>query len=368
MSAPATAPRVLLHATEPDLRPAIRVLAQGLSDRPQAPEVLVSGIDLILPQDGARAIDAFFDANPVGLLVMAGSLLPATLIERAHARGIALMLVGAGTPAAVGRWRLFPGLTRTLLSHFHEIHARDRAAVAAITRILRRAGPIHETGSLARYPAVPACNTFELDALRDALGARPAWCAYGLPLEEAEAALLAHAHALRRAHRLLLILQPSDPDSGAAIAGRARDVGFVCARRSRDEDIDETVQVYIADTDDDPGLFLRLAPVAFLGGSLSPGVATPPAITAASLGAALVFGPEVEADQAGLLSALAATGGGRQIGVAAELGEALNALLAPDVGAQAALKAWMLATEGSEATQTVARAILDWAQLNGGRA
>jgi 3-deoxy-D-manno-octulosonic-acid transferase len=313
-------------------------------------------------------IDAFLDVNGIGLVVVAGSLLPAALIERAHARGLRLMLVGVGTPALTGRRRLLPGQTRVVLSHFHEIHARDAQAVTAISRILRRPAVILETGPMARFPAAPGCNMFELEALREALGARPAWFAYGPPSEETEAVLLAHAHALRRAHRLLLILQPGDRDTGALIAERASDVGFACARRSLDEDITETTQVYIADTEDDPGLFLRLAPVAFLGGSLTMGSPSPPAVRAAALGAALVFGPAIEAPQAGFLGDLAASGGGRQIGVAPALGEALNALLVPGTGAQAALKAWTLATEGSEATHTIARAIVDWAQLNGGAA
>ncbi|MCL4674485.1 MAG: hypothetical protein KJZ59_00240 [Pararhodobacter sp.] len=164
-----------------------------------------------------------------------------------------------------------------------------------------------------------------------------------------------------------MILQPRDPEQGAALADRARELGFVCARRTLDEDIDETTQVYIADSEDDPGLFLRLAPVSFLGGSLTRDAPLPSAVTAAALGSALIIGPHTDNGQQEFLSRLVALGGARQIGVAAALGEVLAALLAPDAGAEAALRAWSLATDGSDATYAVARAIQDWMQLNRGR-
>ncbi len=144
-------------------------------------------------------------------------------------------------------------------------------------------------------PRSRGCNAFELDALRKALGARPVWFAMTCPRVEVDAALLAHAQALRRAHRLLLIVQPRDPTPAEAIAHLARDAGFVCARRTLEEEITETTQVYIADTDDDPGLFLRLAPVSYLGGSLTEGTRAPPRRDGAALGSALVFGPHADA-------------------------------------------------------------------------
>jgi len=358
----------LLHAVDAGHRDAFEVLAEQLSDLAHAPLVDLTGPeDLENPGADAKAVDAFLDRHPAALMVLAGSVLPATLIEHARARGIALMLVDAREPVVVGRWRLLPGATRAMLQHFTQIHATDALYASQLTRQVRGAVPVHDTGALASHPPAPACNISELDALRGVLGARPVWFAYDLPVEEFEAALLAHAHALRRAHRLLMIVQPRDPATGPALAERAADVGFVCARRALDEEIDETTQVYIADTEDDPGLFLRLAPVSFLGGTLTPGAPVPSALMAAALGSALVFGPLASPAQIGFLETLVAQGGARRIGVAPALGDALSTLLSPETGAEAALKAWTLATEGSEATYAVAQAITDWMQMNRGR-
>ena len=358
-------PRVWLHASDPAHLPDLTVLAAHLSEQPQGPATRVTGApDAPGPGDDPRDIDKALDSHPARMLVLAGTVLPVPLIERARARGVALVLVDAVNPVPSGGWRILPGYARGILAQFQQIHARDTAAAAAITRTVKGAVPVLVTGALARHAPVRGCNARELDALRHAVGARPVWFAHALPESEADAVFLAHAHALRRAPRLLLIVQPTDPAHGAAMAARAGDVGFVRARRALDEDITETTQVYLADTEDDPGLFLRLAPVTYLGGSLSPQALTPSPVVPAALGSALVFGPQAAGGDRAFLETLRRMGGGRQIGVAADLGEAVSTLLSPEAGAEAALRAWTLATEGSDATHTVARAICDWLDLN----
>jgi len=367
MPAATPARGVWLHATDPALTPALRVLAGHLAERPEAPPTSVTG-DAAAPGPGEdlRAIDAAFDRFPTRLLVLAGAALPAALMDRARARNIALMLIEAAPPSARGGWRLFPMQPRGQLARFQQIHARDEAAATALRRQVRDAVPVLATGRLARHAPVPGCNIQELDAMRQSIGARPVWLAHDLPEAEADAAFLAHSHALRRAHRLLMIAQPRDPAGGATLAGRAAEVGFVCARRSADEEIDETTQVYVADAGDDPGLFLRLAPVTFLGGSLTAGAPIPSPVIPAALGSALVFGPHAEGDEGRFMDQLRVQGGGRQINGPSDLGPAVSALLSPEAGADAALRAWSLATDGSEATLAVTEAICDWLRLNGG--
>ncbi|WP_323034726.1 3-deoxy-D-manno-octulosonic acid transferase [Pararhodobacter sp.] len=360
---------VWLHSTDVGLFPVLEVLAEQIADFKAAPDVLLTGsqADKGPDQDDSAAIDQFLEAHSVRVLVLAGAVIPVPLLERAHARGVACLLVDARHPVVPGRWSFLPGKTRATLSRFTQIHTQDAQSAAALSRSVRDKTEVFATGRLARFAPAHSCNAFELDSLRESLGARPVWFAYDLPEGETETALIAHSHALRRAHRLLVILQPRDPGKGEAMAERARAQGFVCARRTLEEEIDESTQVYVADSEDDPGLFLRLAAVSFLGGSLTPEAGTPSAVTAAALGSALVFGPHASPKDRDFLERLCAVGAGRQIGIAPALGEALARLLAPDVGAEAALKAWTLATDGSDATYKVAQAIVDWLQLNRGR-
>jgi len=355
---------VWLHAATPDLQVAVRILADTLGDMPGAPDILITG-DGTPDPDNSREIEAFVLANSVKAIVIVGDALPVTMIECARLNRIGLFLVEANAPRLPGRWRLLPTRLRAVLGDFEQIHAISPSAARAIGFELRGRGQVRPTGALAHHaPALP-CDPIELDALREMLRARPVWFAYDLPTSEADAVLLAHAHALRRAHRLILMIQPKDPATGATLAERARAVGFVCARRSLGDEIDDTTQVYIADTAEDPSLFLRLAPVSFLGGSLTPDTPVPSALAAASLGSALIYGSEISPHQRGFLDTLHTAGGARRIGLAPALGEALAATLSPEVGADAALKAWTLASEGSEATVIIAREIVHWMQLNG---
>lgn len=357
---------VWLHATEPALAKPLRVLAAQLAELPNPPPTRVTG-DAAAPGPGddPRSIDATLDGFPTRLLVLAGATLPAPLLDRARARGIPLMLVDAAAPAPSRGWHLFRSTARGQLARFQAIHARDAAAAAAITRAVKGQVPVQATGLLARHAPARGCNLQELDALREAVGARPVWLAHDLPEAEVDAVFLAHSHALRRAHRLLLIVEPHDLAQGAAIAARAGEIGFGVARRSADEEIVETTQVYVADAGDDSGLFLRLAPVTFLGGSLTREAGTPSPVVPAALGSALVFGPMAVDGERAFLDQLRVQGGGRQIVAAADLGPAVSALLSPEAGAEAALKAWTLATDGSDATLAVAAAIGDWLAMNG---
>ncbi|MCB1387745.1 MAG: hypothetical protein KDK12_01095, partial [Rhodobacteraceae bacterium] len=339
----------------------------ALADLPQATTVAITGESSATdPGDDLRAIDAMFDRLSPRLLVLAGDSLPVPLIDRARARGVAMMLIEAANPSATGTWRLLPGAPRGLLMRFCQIHARDAAAAGALTRLVREAVPVAATGRLARHAPAPGCNMNELDAMRQTIGARPVWLAHNLPLSEADAVLKAHAHALRRAHRSLVILEPRDPAQGAEMMARAAEAGLVRARRAEDDEIVETTQVYVADAGDDPGLFLRLSPVAYLGGTLTRGAGNASPVVAAALGSALVFGPQASDETRPFLDRLRQVGGGRQIATPAELGPAVSALLAPEAGAEAALRAWTLATEGAEATLAVAGAIGDWLAVNGG--
>lgn len=364
MSAP---PAVWLHATTPAEVAPVQVLAAQLGEQRRPPCVVVTGTpDNPGPGDDPRALDALIDAEGLRLVVLAGNVLPVSLIERARARGLGLMLVDAVDPVPTGGWRILPGYTRAVLRRFEQIHTRDALSATGLRKLAREPQAVLETGMMARFAPARGCNQQELDALRASLGARPVWLALQLPTAEMAAVLAAHTHALRRAHRLMLIVQPADPDQAGALATFTAEAGFSVARRALDDEILETTQVYLADGDDDAGLFLRLAPVSYLGGSLTEDAPVAPVMQVVALGSALVFGPNVPEGEGEVLDVLRVMGGGLLIGTAAELGEAVSHLLVPEVGADVALRAWTLASAGSEATLAVARAICDWLDLNGG--
>ena len=351
---------VWLHATDPEAASVLQLLARQIGTLRGAPAVHLTGTATDPgPDNRPEAATAHLDRHAPSLLVLSGALLPPTLIEAAARQGVPVFLLDVRRPALQGAARFWPGYLRKLLRGMALIHAADTSAAQTLRGLVQDRVPVEALGPLARYPAARPCNASELEAMRAALAGRTCWLAWSLPEAEEEPALLAHVQALRRSHRLLLILIPRDASRGDALVERARDVGFVCARRALDQDITETTQVYIADTDDEPGLFLRLAAITFLGGSLTREAGSPAPLLAASLGSVLVFGPYPAAEDRALLERLRMARAARRIATPTELGDATAALLAPDISADAALKAWSIATEGADATDAIARRIVE---------
>src|SRR5690606_13371649 len=97
------------------------------------------------------------------------------------------------------------------------------------------------------------------------------------------------------------------------------------------------VEFYVADTLGDLGLFYRLAPVAFIGGSLAPIGGHNP-IEPAKLGCALLHGPLVH-KSADLFAAFDAGGGARQVADRQELAGAVHRWLSDPAAARQAARA-----------------------------
>jgi 3-deoxy-D-manno-octulosonic-acid transferase len=88
------------------------------------------------------------------------------------------------------------------------------------------------------------------------------------------------------------VIVPRHPDRGEAVARIITASGLHVALRSREELPTATTDIYVADTMGELGLFYRLAPIVFMGGSLVPHGGQNP-IEAIKLGASIVHGPHV---------------------------------------------------------------------------
>jgi 3-deoxy-D-manno-octulosonic-acid transferase len=88
------------------------------------------------------------------------------------------------------------------------------------------------------------------------------------------------------------VVVPRHPDRGEAIARTIGTTGLRVGLRSRGELPTAAIDIYVANTMGELGLFYRLAPIVFMGGSLVPHGGQNP-IEAVKLGAAVVHGPHV---------------------------------------------------------------------------
>lgn len=247
---------------------------------------------------------------------------PATLDALARAGIPRAIVQGRLSAKAARRWRLLGGTFRRLLAGFDPVivQGSDDLRRFAALGVDNLRGPLN----LKADASPPAADPDEEAALRAALGDRPRWLAASTHPGEEEAALAAHRHAAARVPELLTILLPRHPERGAEVEALAKGAELRVRRRSRDGAPGDA-EIYVADTLGETGLFYRLCPVAFVGGTLAPHGGHN-LLEPAGLGCAVLHGPDV-ANVRDVARDLAAAGGSREVGDADSLGPALLALL-----------------------------------------
>jgi 3-deoxy-D-manno-octulosonic-acid transferase len=109
---------------------------------------------------------------------------------------------------------------------------------------------------------------------------------------EEDVVIEAHARLRTSFPDLLTLIAPRHPERGPSVAELAASQGLNAVLRSRGELPKRTTQVYVADTVGELGLFYRLTPAVFIGGSLIRHGGQNP-IEAAKLRCAIMHGPHV---------------------------------------------------------------------------
>lgn len=212
------------------------------------------------------------------------------------------------------------------------------------------------TGTLKEGAAPPPCAEVDRAAFAAQLAGRPCWLAAST--HPGEEALVAQAHkfARRASLRLLLILTPRHPERGDAIAADLRADGWNVAQRSAEENLTEDTQIYLADTLGEMGLWFRVCPVTFLGGSLVPIGGHNP-FEPAGLGSAILTGPHT-GNFREIFGRLADGNAMRLVSSAEDLGQQVDAALSPEEAARLAHAAWEVVSDGAEVVDETVNALL----------
>ncbi len=352
---------IWLHAPRAsDLNVVLELISQLADDAPDAWFLLTTlngkpaGLPeqcfhTTLPLDSRATMGRFLDHwRPDHIVWTTGELYPA-LTYLAAVREIPLLLLdtGAAIDAARG-WRFLPGLKRRTLHRFDTILSGDEATSLALISAGARSETVHTTGVLEESITPLPCSDAEWTALAATVATRPVWLAAEIDLEELGSVLAAHQQTLRRSHRLLLIIVPSDIDQTEFYGTALRRAGVPFSQRSLGEEPGSADQVYLADTDDEMGLWYRLAPMTFMGQTLAVSTrAGPNPIDAATLGSVVLHGPKLAPHQVAFQRLIRA-GASRPVSHMGELAHAVETLLAPDRAAIMANAAWQITSAGAE--------------------
>ena len=314
------------------------------------------------PLDARAAVRRFLDHWQPDLAVWTESEFWPALMWETGRRKVPMLLVNARMSRRAHRgWRWIPGTAGALLRMFDRVLAQDEDTARRLRRLGVPRWRLAVAGTLKEGAAALPCNEAERSALALLLGRRPVWLAASTHEGEEALALRAHRQAARSAQRLMLILAPRHPDRGDAVEALIRAEGLRLRRRSRGERPEDDTEVFLADTLGEMGLWYRLAPVSFLGGSLvAVGGHNP--FEPAALGSAILHGPHVE-NFADIYGRLAAAGATVVVADGAALAQALPEVLAADRAAAMAHAAWETASSGAEVTdrtlETIRAALAD---------
>ncbi|MDC0738712.1 3-deoxy-D-manno-octulosonic acid transferase [Cognatishimia sp. SS12] len=328
-------------------RTSAQMLAQELPSR---------ALHQYAPIDTTAAARAFLSHWQPDVAIWVESELWPRMLRECRAQQVPMMLLSARISTKTARlWRRWPRTLSAMLQDFDQILTQTEDTAQLIRDILGPDAPVAVIGALKQEVPPPEVNAALLRALQDAIGARPTWAAAST--HEGEEDVLTKAHALLQTALpdALMILVPRHPERGPALAAALRAEGRTVALRSDDDALSPEIEIYIADTLGELGLWYRLAPVSFVAGSLLPIGGHNP-FEPALLNSAILHGPHVY-NFKDVYRTLGAANGCQMRDTPEHIAAALSALLTGEAPAMAARAKAALA-QGSNATAKSLSAIL----------
>src|ERR1700684_1358410 len=278
-----------------------------------------------VPYDSPRYVARFLDHWQPSLALFIESDLWPNLILSSAARRLPMVLInGRMSHRSFPRWRRVSGTISALLGQFEVCLAQSRVDAERFTMLGSR--NVVVTRNLKLAAQAPPADFTRLERLMSVTRGRPIIVAASTHPGEEEILLEAHRTLGGIFPSLLTGIGPRHPGRGESMARMIEGSRLHASLRSREELPTATTDIYVADTMGEMGLFYRLSPVVFMGGSLIEHGGPKP-IEAIKLGASVVHGPHVF-NFADVYEALDGAGGARLADAHEVLVKQLGQLLA----------------------------------------
>lgn len=248
-------------------------------------------IHQFVPLDARRFVSRFLHHWKPDLALMAESELWPNLMGELSRRGTPLILVnGRLSERSSERWARLPRSAHTLLGTVDLCLAQSEEDAARFHAL--GAPRVTATGNLKFDVPPPDADPEGFAEMQQQVGERPVLLAASTHPGEDEVVIETHLRLREALPGLLTIIVPRHPERGEAIEAIAAEAQLPSVRRATGYLPGDATEIYVADTIGELGIFYRLSPVVFVGGSLvQHGGQTP--IEAAKLGAVVLHGPHV---------------------------------------------------------------------------
>lgn len=222
-----------------------------------------------VPYDSPRYVARFLDHWRPSLALFIESDLWPNLILSSSARRVPMVLInGRMSHRSFPRWRRVLGTISALLGRFDICLAQSNADAQRFAALGARS--VVTTGNLKLDVPAPPVDTAKLERLMAVTRGRPIVVAASTHPGEEEILTEVHRTLARYFPSLLTVIVPRHPDRGEAIGQMIEASRLRVALRSHGNLPTATTDIYIADTMGELGLFYRLSPIVFMGGSLVP--------------------------------------------------------------------------------------------------
>src|SRR3954471_17318325 len=278
-----------------------------------------------VPYDAPRYVERFLDHWRPSLALFIESDLWPNLILSSAARRLPMVLInGRMSHRSFPRWRRVAGTISALLGRFDLCLAQSDVDAERFAALGSR--NVVVTGNLKLDVPAPSADPVKLERLMMMTRGRPIIVAASTHPGEENLLLEAHRTLGGFFPSLLTVIVPRHPKRGEAIARSIPASGLQVSLRTREELPTATTDVYVADTMGELGLFYRLAPIVFMGGSLIEHGGQNP-IEAVKLRASIGPGPPI-CNFTDAYEALDSAGGARRADTQQALVKHLGQLLA----------------------------------------
>ena len=247
-----------------------------------------------LPLDFPGAAKRFVARVQPELAILFETELWPNLLHACHRQAVPVAVVnGRLSPRAFARYQRLRPLMHSALANVTWLAAKSSQDAERFQALGCAPSTTSVVGSLKFEQPLPTKALKESECLLQAWDGRPVWVA-GSTREGEEALLLsAHRQLLKHFPEALLVLVPRHPQRFDDVAQLCERDGWEVSRRSQQQPVTPSTQVYLGDTLGELSVLYGAGSVAYVGGSLVP-LGGHNVLEPAALGKPVLCGPSLE--------------------------------------------------------------------------
>ncbi len=332
-------------------------------DAPNCPRAALDDENEILfdgmPVETSNEARLFLHHWRPDLCLWTGGHLKLPVIRLIAYHGVPLILLDADTSGFKSeRRRFFTNPMGSALSLFTAIMANSQGAATALEKLGAPMDRLTVMPRLQEGRSPAACSESELNLVTSTVAGRPVWLGIHIKTDELPDVLYAHRQAVRFSHRMLLVLFPDDPADASFFRQALSGSGMRWSTWINDGEIDDNTQILLVTEPEDMSVWTRVAPVTFIGSSMTSGHGGRNPSQVAALGSAILYGPNVERYSQAYYR-LHRAGAALAVRNRTTLSQAVLETSAPDKAAAMALAGWDVVTESASVTDRVMDLVQD---------